>query len=94
MDFHLLISESPKPRDFDGKQYKGKEKPGKTRGPRFWRILRAKLRDSRNKEPSETLNVNLDERLPFQPQLCHSINHPRVYASREREENKKSILQE
>ena len=70
MDFHLLNSELLKLRVFDGKQYKGKEKPEKKRGSRIWRTLKVELRNLGNKEPSMILNLNLYESLPLCPQLC------------------------
>lgn len=45
---------------------KGEKGPDK-RGLRSWRTLTAKLRDLGNKEPSEILELDLDERLPFGP---------------------------
>lgn len=96
MDFHLLNSELLKLRVFDGKQYKGKEKPEKKRGSRIWRTLKAELRNLGNKEPLMILNLNLHESLPLRPQLCHSIFHLRDYSlpPYKRRGNKKSTLHE
>lgn len=59
---------------------KGKERPDEKRAPRLWRVLKAKLGDLGNQDPSEIQKLNLDERLSLQPQLYCSVVHPRDHS--------------